>query len=61
MKTYFIVENIEKPLKAISSYKSEELVELCERMKIPLETEKNGEKKKPTKQFMYEKLIQLLS
>ena len=64
---YFIVDNTEKPLKAMSSYKSHELMELCKKMGILLDetTDKKSnqinEKKKITKEFMYEKLVQSLS
>lgn len=66
-KNYFMVDNTEKPLKAMSSYKSHELMELCKKMGILLDetTEKKSnqtnEKKKITKEFMYEKLVQSLS
>ena len=62
MKNYFIVENIEKPLKSISSYKSQELMDLCGKLGVVLETGKEGGKeKKITKPVMYEKLVQYLS
>jgi len=66
-KNYFIVDNTEKPLKAMSSYKSHELMELCKKMGILLDettdkkSNQTNEKKKITKEFMYEKLVQSLS
>jgi len=59
MTKYFIVDNIEKPLKAMSSYKSQELEDLCSKLEILLDA--NDKKSKITKQFMYEKLVQHLS
>jgi hypothetical protein len=59
MTKYFIVDNIEKPLKAMSSYKSQELIDLCSKLEILLDA--NDKKQKITKQFMYEKLVQQLS
>lgn len=59
MTKYFIVDNIEKPLKAMSSYKSQELADLCSKLEIIMETK--DKKQKITKQFMYEKLVQHLS
>jgi len=59
MTKYFIVDNIEKPLKSMSSYKSQELADLCSKLEIPLDAD--DKKSKITKQFMYEKLVQHLS
>ena len=47
-KKRFRVENIEKPLKAISNYKKPQLEEICKNLKIKLNTEK-----KITKQLLY--------
>lgn len=47
-------ESVDKPLKAISSYKSEELIELCKKM--DLSSEICGLKKK-TKKELYELLV----
>jgi hypothetical protein len=49
-KKYFNWESVDKPLKAISYYKSEELIELCKKMNLEF-----SEKK--TKKEMYELLI----
>jgi hypothetical protein len=47
-KKRFHVENIEKPLKAITNYKKAQLEEICENLKINITTEK-----KITKQRLY--------
>ena len=47
-KKRFRVENIEKPLKAISNYKKPQLEEICRNLKININTEK-----KITKQRLY--------
>jgi hypothetical protein len=52
------ITNVEKPIKAISSYKSEELVEIGE--KLGLETKKT-DGKTMLKKDIYEKIIQYLS
>lgn len=52
------ITNVEKPIKAISSYKSEELVEIGE--KLGLETKK-ADGKTMLKKDIYEKIIQYLS
>jgi hypothetical protein len=48
-------ESIEKPLKAVGSYTSDELVELSKQ--LGLETMKNGENKKKTKNELYEQIV----
>jgi len=55
LSTYFYIENIEKPLKAFSSYKLDELIKIAEQLKITIYDE-NGKKRK--KQDYYEKIIQ---
>jgi hypothetical protein len=55
--TYFYIENIEKPLKAYSSYKLDELVSIAEKLTIAIYDE-NGKKKK--KQELYETILQKL-
>jgi len=54
-KTMFKWESIEKPLKAVGSYTSDELVELSKQ--LGLETMKNGENKKKTKNELYEQIV----
>jgi hypothetical protein len=47
---YFNWESVDKPLKAMSSYKLDELVELCKRMELPELSNKN-------KKNLYEQLL----
>jgi hypothetical protein len=54
-KTMFKWESIEKPLKAVGSYTSDELVELSKQ--LGLETMKSGENKKKTKNELYEQIV----
>jgi hypothetical protein len=53
---YFVWENLDKPLKAMSSYKSDELQELCNQLAIDTTTTSV----KKTKKFLYELLVQHL-
>ena len=53
--TYFHIENIEKPLKAFSSYKLDDLTKIAEQLSITIYDE-NGKKRK--KQDLYEKIVQ---
>jgi hypothetical protein len=48
-------ESIEKPLKAVGSYTSDELIELSKQ--LGLETMKSGENKKKTKNELYEQIV----
>jgi hypothetical protein len=54
-KTMFKWESIEKPLKAVGSYTSDELIELSKQ--LGLETMKIGENKKKTKNELYEQIV----
>ena len=54
-KTMFKWESIEKPLKVVGSYTSDELVELSKQ--LGLETMKAGENKKKTKNELYEQMV----
>ena len=54
-KKMFKWESIEKPLKAVGSYTSDELVELSKQ--LGLETMKSGENKKKTKNELYEQIV----
>jgi len=54
-KTMFTWESIEKPLKAVGSYTSDELVELSKQ--LGLETMKSGENKKKTKNELYQQIV----
>ena len=51
----FHIENIEKPLKAFSSYKLDDLTKIAEQLQISIYDE-NGKKRK--KQDLYEKIVQ---
>ena len=57
LKSYYAIENIEKPLKAFSNYKLDDLVNIAEKLSITLYDE-NAKKKK--KQELYENIIQKL-
>jgi hypothetical protein len=58
LSSYFYIENIEKPLKAFSSYKLDELIKIAQQLKITIYDE-NGKKRK--KQDYYEKIAQKLA
>lgn len=55
--TYYKVNNFDDVLKAMSSYKSDELLELCSKLKINIDTINTTNKKKPTKKDIYELLV----
>ena len=57
LKSYYNIENIEKPLKAFSNYKLDDLVSIAEKLSINIYDE-HGKKKK--KQELYENIIQKL-
>jgi hypothetical protein len=54
--TLFKIDNIEKPVKALSGYKVSELVEYCTKLDISIINEKTNKKK--NKNELYESLIQ---
>ena len=54
-KKMFKWESIDKPLKVVGSYTSDELVELSKQ--LGLETMKSGENKKKTKNELYEQIV----
>lgn len=54
----FFVKDLNKPLKSISAYKSEELIAIANKLKINIY--KEGSKKK-TKKDLYEEILKLLS
>lgn len=54
--SYYQVESIDKPYKAYTSYKTADLVELCNKLEIPL-----VDNKKKTKKEMYESVVQYFS
>jgi hypothetical protein len=55
-ETLFKIENIEKPLNALSAYKVSELVDFCNKLNISILNEKTNKKK--NKNELYESLIQ---
>ena len=54
----FFVKDLNKPLKSISAYKSEELIAIANKLKINIYKEAN---KKKTKKDLYEEILKLLS
>lgn len=54
--TMFQIDNIEKPLKGLSSYKVSELVEICNKLGLNVINQENGKHK--NKGQMYELLVQ---
>ncbi len=54
---YWLIENIQKPLKAASAYTLQELQDICGKLQITTLTEKNKAK---TKTKLYEEIIQSL-
>jgi hypothetical protein len=57
LKSYYAIENLEKPLKAFSSYKLDDLVSLAEKLNINVYDEHTKKKKK---QELYENILQKL-
>jgi len=57
LKSYYVIENIEKPLKAFSNYKLDDLVSIAEKLNINIYDEHAKKKKK---QELYENIIQKL-
>ena len=53
---YYKLENIDKPVKAFSSYKLEDLIKLCEKLAIDILNPLTNKKK--TKKELYESIIQ---
>ena len=58
LTTYFAIENIEKPLKAFSSYKLDDLTNIAKKLTIS-SYDDNGKKRK--KQDLYESILQKVS
>lgn len=52
---YYKVDNIAKPIKAISAYKSQELIDICKKLEI--ETLNDNKTKQKSKQELYESII----
>ena len=57
LKSYYTIENIEKPVKAFSNYKLDDLVSIAEKLSINIYDEHAKKKKK---QELYENIIQKL-
>jgi hypothetical protein len=57
-KSLYHIENIDKPLKAIGNYKSDELVQICEKLDLPILNATSGKKK--TKPELFEMIVQYL-
>jgi hypothetical protein len=57
LKSYYTIENIEKPLKAFSNYKLDDLVSIAEKLSINIYDEHAKKKKK---QELYENILQKL-
>ena len=56
-QTHYKIDNINKPLKSISSYKYDELYDICDRLNI---LQKLDQEKRTTKQVLYEGIVQEL-
>ena len=54
----FFVKDLNKPLKSISAYKSDDLIAIANKLKINIYKEAN---KKKTKKDLYEEILKLLS
>tara|TARA_B100000902_G_scaffold348404_1_gene356323 strand:+ start:579 stop:1505 length:927 start_codon:yes stop_codon:yes gene_type:complete len=60
LDNYYYLENLDKPIKAFSSYKLDELINICNKLKINVYNVYNVSKKK-TKKEMYEEIYKLLN
>jgi hypothetical protein len=54
--TLYKIDNIEKPIKAISSYKVSDLIEICDKLAIDIKNSQNSKTK--TKKELYDSIIQ---
>jgi hypothetical protein len=59
LKTKYYVKNLNKPLKSISSYKSDELINIANKLNINVYS--NIVNKKKTKKDLYEEIVKILS
>jgi hypothetical protein len=57
---YWLIDNIQKPLKASSAYTLQELQTICEKLQIPTHTTLNEKTKAKTKTKLYEEITQSL-
>ena len=55
--TYYKMNSFDSSLKAMTSYKLEELLDLCKKLDINIEIMKNDEKKKKSKKDIYQLLV----
>ena len=53
-QTLYKIDNLNKPLKAMSAYKVDELLDMCHKLGISMSD------KKETKQDLYQKIVQRL-
>ena len=56
--TYYKLQGFDSGLKSMTSYKSDELLELCKKLDIDVSNMKSNNSKKPTKKDIYELLVQ---
>jgi hypothetical protein len=54
---YWLIENIQKPLNAPSSYSVKELQDICQKLKIDTHTTLNDKSKAKTKTKLYEEIV----
>ena len=54
--TLYKIDNISKPIKSISSYKVQELIDMCNKLAIETSNKETGKNK--SKNDMYEAIIQ---
>ena len=61
--TLYKVDNIEKPIKSVASYKVAELIEICEKLglEITYQDEKTTKIKNKSKQDLYEQIVQSIT
>ena len=57
---YWVIENLSKPLRGISSYKVKDLVEISEKLKLKRTKNINGKEKNLTKKEMYMNIMECL-
>lgn len=57
INNYYLIENLDKPLKSISSYKVEDLINICKKLDISIYGENTKIKKK---NILYENILKIL-
>jgi len=55
-KSLYKIENVDKPIKSISSYKVSDLIDICNKLAIEIKNEETGKNK--SKNELYESIIQ---